>query len=119
MANDAAERKTAFRIAAGHVFESLQHPILIEATVAKICIGVGAQLELPALPRGRRIDPRPGQPLHMIVMLPWVYHVNGFVATLEPVFDERKQHSIFFLVAVKKDSSEKIVGRFGLGQFAK
>jgi hypothetical protein len=52
----------------------------------------------------------------MIVMLPWVYHVNGFVATLEPVFDERKQHSIFFLVAVKKCADMPYFAELGPGK---
>src|SRR6185312_8685054 len=48
LANDSAERIRAFRGAAGHAFERLEHPILIEPAVPEIGFGVDAQLELAA-----------------------------------------------------------------------
>src|SRR5579871_3150568 len=56
VANDAAEWKSAARIAAGQLLEELQHSFLIEAAVTKIRFGVAAKLELSAALDGRRID---------------------------------------------------------------
>jgi hypothetical protein len=38
----------------------------------------------------------------MIPTLIRIHDVNHLVATLEPVFDERKQHAILFVVAIEK-----------------
>ena len=71
VADDAAERKSSLGVAAGHLLERLQHPILIETAVPKVCFGVGPKFELAALLRrppcrspppptvadGRAVDP--------------------------------------------------------------
>ena len=85
MADDAAERKTTVRVAACQLLEKLQHPVLIEVTVTKICFGVGSKLELTAVLGGRHIDACRSQALQMIVMSPWSYYVNGLIATFKPV----------------------------------
>src|SRR5438105_4821453 len=86
----------------GQLLERLQHPILIEASVPKVGFGVGPTFELPALLGGCRIDPNRGQPSQMLAMLIRINDVNRFVATRESVFDERKQHTIPFFVAVEE-----------------
>jgi hypothetical protein len=101
-ANDAAEWKTTVCVAARQAFEKLQHLILIEATVTKICFGIGSKLELAAIPGGRRIDAGRGQAPQMIAMLRWIYHVDGLIAALKAVLYEWKQHAVLFFVAVEK-----------------
>ena len=116
VANDAAEWKSAARIAASQLLEKLQHPVLIEVTVTKICFGVGSKLELAAVLGGRRIDARRSQALQMIVMLPRIYHVDGLIATLKPVLYEWKQHAVLFVVAVEKCTDVTYVAELGAGQ---
>jgi hypothetical protein len=84
------------------LLERCQHSILIETAVSKICFGVDPNLELPTLLGSRRVDAYHGQPLHVVVTLIWIHDVNRFVATLEPVLNERKQHAIFLVVAIEK-----------------
>ena len=85
MANDATERKCPSGIAAGQLFENLQHPVLIETAVTKIRFSVGPKLELPTLLGGARINPYPGQTSQMIMMVRRIYDVNCLVATFEAV----------------------------------
>src|SRR4051794_1285186 len=49
-ANDATERKSSVDVAARHLLECLQHPILIETAVLKIDFAAGLHLQLPTLP---------------------------------------------------------------------
>src|ERR1700686_2975375 len=79
VANEAAEWKSPANITARQLLEKLQHPVLIEVTVTKICFGVGSKLELTAPLGGRRIDACCSQALRMIVMLPWIDHVDGLI----------------------------------------
>jgi hypothetical protein len=116
VANDAAERKTAVRVVARQLLEKLQHPVLIEVTVTKICFGVGSKLELTAPLGGRRIDACRSQALQMIVMLPRIYHVDGLIATLKPVLYEWKQHAVLFVVAVEKRTDMTYVAQLGTGK---
>jgi hypothetical protein len=102
VADNSTEWKSAPRIAAGQLLEYIQHPILIKAAVSKVCFGVSQELQLPALLGGRRIDACRSQALQMVAMLARVDDVNRFVATLEAVLDERKQHAIFFVVTVEE-----------------
>jgi hypothetical protein len=44
-ANNATERKSILGVAAGQLLKHLQHPILIETAVPKVCFGVGPKLE--------------------------------------------------------------------------
>jgi hypothetical protein len=87
-------------------------------TVTKICFGVGSKLELTAPLGGRRIDACRSQALQMIVMLPWIYHVDGFIATLKPVLYEWKQRAVLFVVAVEKRTDVTYVAELGAGKGA-
>jgi hypothetical protein len=116
VANDAAEWKSPAIITARQLLEKLQHPVLIEMTVTKICFGVGSKLELTAPLGGRRIDACRSQALQMIVMLPWIYHVDGLIATLKPVLYEGKQHAVLFVVAVEKRTNVTYVAELGAGK---
>jgi hypothetical protein len=116
VANDAAERKATVRVAARQLLEKLQQPVLIEVTLPKICFGAGSKLELAAILRGRRIDACRSQALQMIVMLPWIYHVDGLIAALKPVLYEWKQHAVLFVVTVKKRADVTHVAQLGTGK---
>jgi hypothetical protein len=116
VANDTTERKTAVRVAARQLLEKLQHPILIEVTVTKICFGAGSKLELTAVLGGRRIDACRSKTLQMIVMLPWSYHVDGLIAARKPVLYEWKQHAVLFVVAVEKRTDVTYVAQLGTGK---
>jgi hypothetical protein len=116
VANDAAERETTALITVGKLFEKLQHPVLIEVTVTKICFSVGSKLELTSAPGGRRIDACRSQALQMTVMLLWTYYVDGFIATLKPILYEWKQHAVLFVVAVEKRTDVTYVAQLGTGK---
>jgi hypothetical protein len=116
VADDATERKTAVRVSARQVFEELQHPVLIEVTVTKICFGVGSKLELPTLLGGGRIDACRSQASQMIVMLSGIYHVDGLIAALKAVLYEWKQRAVLFVVAVKKRADVTYVAQLGTGE---
>jgi hypothetical protein len=116
MADDAAERKTTVRVAACQLLEKLQHPVLIEVTVTKVCFGVGSKLELTAPLGGRRIDACRSQALQMIVTLPGIYYVNGLLAALKPVLYEWKQHAVLFVVAVEKRTDVTYLAQLGTGK---
>jgi len=66
---NAAQRKTSLSVSAGQLLKYLQHPILIEAAIWKVDFGVSPKLELPALLRDRRVDPRGSQALQMVLTL--------------------------------------------------
>jgi hypothetical protein len=89
---------------------------LIEVTVTKICFGVGSKLELTAPLGGRGIDACRSQALQMIVLLPWIYHVDGLIATRKPVLYEWKQHAVLFVVAVEKRTDVTYVAELGAGK---
>ena len=88
-AANAAEWESSLGIAASHLLERCQHSILIETAVPKVSFGVDPNLELSTLLGGRWIDSDCGQPLQMVVTLIRIHDVNRFVATLEPVLNER------------------------------
>ena len=50
----------------------------------------------------RRVNPHRRQTLQMVAMLIWTDNMNRFVAMIESVFDERKQHAIFLVVVIEK-----------------
>jgi hypothetical protein len=116
VANDAADWKSPASITARQLLEKLEHPVLIEVTVTKICFGVGSKLELAAPLGGRRIDACRSQALQMIVVLSWIYHVDGLIATLKPVLNEWKQHAVLFVVAVEKRTDMAYVAELGAGK---
>jgi len=62
----------------------------------------GPKFELPTLLGGRRVDSHRSQPLQMVATSIRIDDVNGLVATLEAVLDERKQHTILFVAAVEE-----------------
>jgi len=116
VANDAAERKAAVPVAARQLLEKPQQPVLIEVTVAKICFEVGSKLELTAVLGGRRVDACRSQAFQMVVMLSWIYHVDGPIATLKPVLDEWKQHTVLFVFAIEKRTNVTYVAQLGTGK---
>ena len=90
VADDAAERKVSLGVAAGQLFERLEHAVLIEAAVAQVGFGVGAKFKLTALLRGGRVDAFGGQSLEMVVVLIGVNDVDCFVAAGETILNKRK-----------------------------
>src|SRR5882762_10673725 len=75
-ADDATERKPVVRVTAGELLEYLQHPMLIEAAVAKVRVRIRPNIELAGTLSGGRIDPDRRQSLQMIVTLVRVDDVN-------------------------------------------
>jgi hypothetical protein len=84
--------------------------------VTKICFRVGSKLELTAVLGGRRIDACRSQALQMIVMLPWIYYVDGLIAALKPILYEWKQRAVLFVVGVKKRADVTYVAQLGTGK---
>jgi hypothetical protein len=80
MADNAAERESSLGVATGQLLEHFQHPVLIEATVSKIYVGVRPKLELPALPDGGQINPSRGQLPQMTSILIRIDHMDRLVA---------------------------------------
>ena len=120
LTDDATQPESFFGVTAAIRLNDIQHSILIEAAVAKIGFGVGAQFELTLLLRGGRIDPRLSQPVHMVTALIAAHDVNRLVTALEPVPYERKQHTIFFVVAVEERAhmarfAEFVAGKWNCG----
>jgi len=52
----------------------------------------------------------------MVATLAGIDDVHQLVATSEPVFNERKQHAILFLVAIKKCADVTYVAELGAGE---
>src|SRR6266850_2740394 len=115
-ADDATERKPVVRVTAGELLEYLQHPMLIEAAVAKVRVRVRPNLELTRSLSGGGIDADRRQALQMIFMLVRVDDVNRFVAAREAVLDERQQHPIFLIVAVEKRADMACVAELRAGE---
>src|SRR5258705_1098831 len=84
-ADDPTERKPVVRATAGELLEYLQHPMLIEAAVAKVRVRVRPNLELAGSLSGVGIDPHRRQAMQMIFILVWVDDVNRSVAAPEAV----------------------------------
>src|SRR5882672_7590141 len=114
--DDTTERKPGVRVTAGESLEYLEHPILIEAAVAKVRVRVRPKFELAGLLRGGRIDPDRRQALQMILVLVRVDDVNRSVAAREAVLDERQQHPVFLVVAVEKRADMACVAELRAGQ---
>src|SRR4051812_12426387 len=49
----------------------------------------------------------------MVAALIGIHEVNRFVATLEPILDERKQHAIFLILAVKERAHMTYLAELG------
>jgi hypothetical protein len=93
--------------------EHLEHPVLIELAVPKVCLGINSHLKLPGLLCGCGIDARRGQFLQMITALTGIDDVNGLVAACEPVADERQQDAIRLDVAVEKGARVAVLAKLG------
>jgi hypothetical protein len=52
----------------------------------------------------------------MVVTLIRIHDVNRFVATFEPVFNERKQHAILFFGTIEKCADVTHFAELGTGQ---
>ena len=116
VANDATERKSSLGISARQLLESMQHPVLIEVTVTKICLGVGSKLELTSVLGSRRIDACRSQTLQMTMMLYWTHNVDGLIPALKAVLYEWQQYAILFVVTVKKRTDVTYVAQLGTGK---
>jgi hypothetical protein len=78
------------------------YPIRIEGAITQMDLCPITQLELAALLGGRRIDPGCRQPLEVGVTSRGIDDMEGLLASLKPPFDERQQHTVFFLMTVKE-----------------
>jgi hypothetical protein len=115
-ADNAAERKSSLGVSAGYLIEGLQHSILIEAAVAKVGFGVCPELELSILLGRVGVDPDRGEPFEMVALLARIHDVNGLVAALEPVFDEREQYPVLFFLTVEKCADMARFAELGAGE---
>jgi hypothetical protein len=52
----------------------------------------------------------------MVMALIGIHDVNRLIATLETVFDERKQHAILFVVAIEKCADMTYFTELGTGK---
>jgi hypothetical protein len=111
LADNTAQAEIALR--RSQLLEHVEHPVLIEPAIPKVCLGIGSHLELPGLLCGRRIDARQGQSLHMIAALTRIHVVDGLIAACEPVTDERKQYAIRLFVAVEEGADMAILAKLG------
>jgi hypothetical protein len=68
------------------------------------------------MPGCRGIDACRCQALQMIVILPLIYYVDRLIAALKPVFYERKQHAVLFVVAIEKRAHVTYVAQLGAGK---
>ena len=100
--NDAAEWDASGSVATGDLFERLEHPILIESSLAEVCFTVGSKLELASALPCRRVNPCRNQPLQVLVSLVRVNNVHGLVTAFKSILNKGEQDAILFLVTVKK-----------------
>src|SRR5580658_6696414 len=94
-----------------HMRSTLRHPFHVANDP-----GAGSKFELAAVLGGRRIDACRSQALQMIVTLPWIYHMDGFIATLKSVLYEWPQHAVLFVVAVEKRADVTYLAQLGAGK---
>jgi hypothetical protein len=111
LADDTAQAEIALR--RSQLLEHVEHPVLIEPAIPKVCLGIGSHLELSGLLCGRWIDASQGQSLYMIAALTGIDEVNGLIAACEPVADERKQYAIRLFVAVEEGADMAILAKEG------
>src|SRR5262249_20611558 len=81
------------------------HPVLVEAAIAQMGLCPGAQLELAALLGSGRIDPGRCQPLEVGVPSRGIDDMKGLLTARKPFLDEWQQHTVFFLMTMKKERS--------------
>jgi hypothetical protein len=103
------------QISRSKLFQSLQHPVLTEIAIAEIGFGVDLDFQLPGLLYSRRVDARGGQPTQMFVSLLGIDNLNGLVAVLESLFDEWKQHAVFFVVICEESTNMANCAKLGAG----
>jgi hypothetical protein len=95
--------------------ECLQHPVLIELTIAKIGFGVDLDFQLPSLLGSRRVDSRGSQPTQMFIPLLGIHDMNGLVPALKSLLNEWKQHAIFFVVIREQRTDMANCAKLGAG----
>jgi len=100
--NDTAERELSGSIATGDLFERMEHPILIELSLAKVCFNVSSKLELASTLRCFWVNPCRDQPLEVFAPLVRVDDVNCLVAAFESILNKGEKYPILFVVAVKE-----------------
>src|SRR5437016_3573185 len=116
VAHDATERESPLGVTARHLLERREHPILVEAVVPQVRLGVDAQLELATLLGGRRVDPGRGEPPQMVTTLVAIHDMHRLVAAREPILNEREQHLILFLLVVEERTHMTSFGELGAGK---
>src|SRR6266542_2426392 len=102
MGDQTSQREALLVTALKDFLDQSKHPILIEMAIAQICISPVAQLELAAVFCGGRIDAGRRQPLSVFPSQLGIDDMEGLLAALEAFFDERKQHPILLVGAVKE-----------------
>jgi hypothetical protein len=111
LADDTAQTEIALR--RSQLLEHVEHPVLIEPAIPKVCLGIGSHLELSGPLCARWIDASQGKSFYMIAASTGIDEVNGLIAACEPVADERKQYAIRLFVAVEEGADMAIVAKLG------
>lgn len=75
---------------------------MVEPAIPKVCFGVRSHLELSCVLCGSRVDTGRGKSLQMTATFARIDDVYGLIAAGESIADERKQHSIGFVIAVEE-----------------
>src|SRR2546425_3582403 len=87
--DEACQREALLSAVLQHLLDQSQHPVLIEVAIPQICIGPVAQFELPALFCGCHIDAGRRQSAQVFLTELRVYDVEGLLAAVESLLDER------------------------------
>src|SRR4029434_8225263 len=102
MGDKASQWEALLSAALKDFLDQSKHSVLIEVAIAQICISPVAQLALAALYSRVHIDVGRGSPLCVALSQLEIDDMNGLLPTLESLLDERKQHPILLVGAVKE-----------------
>ena len=100
--NQASQREALLSATFQHLLDQSKHPILIEMALPQVCVSPVAHLELAALFCRGHIDAGRRQPLEMFLPQPGIDDMEGLLAALESLLDERQQYPILLGRAVKE-----------------
>jgi hypothetical protein len=81
------------------VVDQCQCPALVEETASQVRIRPLAKVELPGVLGSGRVDSDFLQPSNVLVPAPGIDDLNGLLAAIEGVFDERQQYAVLVVVA--------------------
>src|SRR5258708_38631513 len=116
MGDKASQWEALLSAALKDFLDQSKHPILIEVAVAQICISPVAQLELAALFSRNHINAGRRQPLQVFLTQHGIDNMEDLLAALEAFLNERQQHPIFFLRAVKECADMALSAKHGAGE---